>query len=164
MQRMKIAVLSGCICFFVGLILGGNLLRIGTSKSTVHADFCFILQHPDLIGTRRFATRANMVSVFPHGSVLEGASCPRLGASFSEHLERNDHSSDLRKLFEDNPYVSVPVEIEGHLYRPTWIHRLWSETLVRFGHKDNHPAIEITAYTEIGQPDSVFALPSSRPE
>ena len=109
MHRMTRTFVVGCCAFLAGLALGSLQGSSGIfgSRRAVSVDFCFILQNPDVIGSRSFITRATIVSAFPHGSVLESDSCPKMGASFTEKLDRQDFSAELNERFKNDPSLQT---------------------------------------------------------
>jgi hypothetical protein len=127
MHRMTRTFVVGCCAFLAGLALGSLQGSSGIfgSRRAVSVDFCFILQNPDVIGSRSFITRATIVSAFPHGSVLESDSCPKMGASFTEKLDRT-------------------------LYRPSLVRRVWLGVMSNFGVRDQTAPVTIRRYTGIG--------------
>jgi len=152
MHRMTRTFVVGCCAFLAGLALGSLQGSSGIfgSRRAVSVDFCFILQNPDVIGSRSFITRATIVSAFPHGSVLESDSCPKMGASFTEKLDRQDFSAELNERFKNDPYGLVPVQFEGTLYRPSLVRRVWLGVMSNFGVRDQTAPVTIRRYTGIG--------------
>jgi hypothetical protein len=152
MPTMKRTILFGLCMFALGIAVGSlRFTSVGSaSENPVHVDFCFLIQNPDLIGSRRFITDATIVSIFPHGSILESDSCPKRGASFSEKLDAPDFVPELRMKFHDDPYASVPVLFEGTLYRQALPVRLWYGVMNRFGLRDKTAPITVRRYKAVG--------------
>ena len=151
---MKRWVVFGACMFVVGFAVGnlGLLNARPNNKQPLDVDFCFLLRNPDLIGSRRFATHANIVTVFPHGLVLESDSCPEMATPFAEHLDGPDHVSEqFKRKFSSDPYdfASVSTTFEGTLYRPSLVHRMWFRLRGRFGIWDRRPPITIRAFKAI---------------
>ena len=163
MSPMKRNALVALVFFSLGVWVGS--IRVPSygfdHKGVVQADFCFILRNPDLIGSRRFMTSANIEPIFPHAAVLESDSCPRMGASFSsasftEALDRQDHNAELNQIFRNDPYDSVPVVFEGTLYRPSLLRRLWYGARTRLGLSGDETApITIRAYDWVGEDEGL---------
>jgi len=133
---------------------------VGTLKTTsdfsgegqlLKTHLCLILRHPELIGARRFATKASIVSIQPHGSVLQSPDCPLISASFSESLDRRDHDSELNEIFKRDPYASVPVTFEGQLYRPSLIKKFWYQMMNGLGVQDQTAPIVVHSYNSVGK-------------
>lgn len=71
---MKATILSSLCSFALGVGIGSYLIPpyAGMNRNKlVNVNFCFLLKNPDLIGSRRFITRANIMPLVPHAPVLE---------------------------------------------------------------------------------------------
>jgi hypothetical protein len=146
-------VFGSCI-FICGFGIGSLQPQMMESKghSPLVVDFCFLLDNPDLIGSRRFTTSANVVPASPHAPGLESNSCPKRGASFTEELDRHDFSRELSERFVEAPFEPVSVVFEGTLYRPSPIRRLWFDLVTKLGfHGDTTAPITIRAYDAVGK-------------
>jgi hypothetical protein len=118
--------------------------------AAVQVDFCFLIQNPDLIGSRRFITHAHIQPLAPHAPVLASDSCPKLGAGYIEKLDSPDFRAELTEKLKNNPGSAIPIEFEGILYRPPLVRHLWFRFAENFGLRDHTPPITITAYKMVG--------------
>ena len=154
MLGIKCAIFFSLCSFFFGVAVGSLWFppyARTSNKEPVNVDFCFLLRNPDLLGSRRFITYANITPLVPHAPVLESGACPNMGASFVEQLDRQDFISELNRRFHNNPYDPVRVEFEGTLYKPSLLRRLWFGTVMKFGLRgDQTPPITIRAYKAVG--------------
>ena len=158
MLKMRYIMLISFCSFVLGVGVGSlrvPLYEGRNSREPVNVDFCFLLRNPDLIGSRRFITHASITPAVPHKAVLASEACPDLGASFTEHLDRQDFNAELNRRFHDDPYDPVFVEFEGTQYRPSLVRGLWFRMVNEFGfklgfHRDQTAPIAIRAYKAIG--------------
>jgi hypothetical protein len=167
MRRIRLAILISLCSFVLGVAVGS--LTVAPYEGRGHnqpvpVDFCFLILNPELIGSRRFITEAQITPNSPHATMLESASCPELASGFVEQLDRKDLASELERRFHADPYSPVPVEFEGTMYRPSLVRRMWYAVAANFGmHGYSTPPITIRAYRAIGDSKAQFS-PSSAPD
>jgi hypothetical protein len=167
-EGMKRKTAVGLCMFFSGIGVGSLRFPIvgSSTENPVSVDLCFLIRNPDLIGSRRFITTAKIAPAFPHEPGLVSDSCPKRGAGFTEKLDRQDFVAELNRIFENDPYDSVPVIFEGTLYRPSLIRRLWFGIATRFGVHDQTAPITIRRYRAVGKQNGdskLMELPDSHP-
>src|SRR5271165_456600 len=138
MLRMRHTILISLCSLVLGVGIGS--IRVPQDegrdhREPVNIDFCFLLSNPELIGSHRFITHASIAPAVPHEPILTSEACPKMGAGFTEQLERQDFNAELNRRFHDDPYDPVPIEFEGTLYRPTLIRRQWFRMVNEFGFK-----------------------------
>jgi hypothetical protein len=143
------------LCAFLLGVSAGSLfipnIRL-TNTIPVNTDFCFLARNPDLFQSRRFITYAHITSVQPHGYVLESPSCPDEILSFTESLDRQDHSQALEEKLRNDWMASVPVLFEGTPYRPSLVRNMFFAARARLGLSgDLNRIITIRAYKAVGE-------------